>query len=130
MSGPAKNRPRQPRLHPSSRYPIAARVRTDERFMQLRPRTQRALIAAIEQRMGGHGWFWWKREEWGRAIGVSPRTVSTIVKELVAVGLITREPFNRPPGGEHGGMNAAPTFRLDKSLLGRFAAPVRLERAS
>jgi DNA-binding HxlR family transcriptional regulator len=118
VSGPAKNRPRQPRLLRSAAALTVERLRNDKRYRLLSDNAKRALEAAILQRLGGNGWFDWKRAEWGRAVGVSPRTISTVVANLEAHRLITREEYRRPPGGSYGGMNGAPNYRLHPSLFG------------
>lgn len=117
----------QPPLLKSARAAVWQNVRADPNFARLTSTEKRALGAAVLARIGGEGWFVWKREEWGRAIGVKPRQMTRIIGRLEAFGFLTREVYWRP--AQEGGLGAegAPNLRLDPRFL---EAPARLERAS
>jgi hypothetical protein len=68
--------------------------------------------------MGGGGWWWQSQPTWAEAAGLSPRTLERAVADLKEQGLITAQPYLRPPGaGPAGGKRGTSNYRLDPSFL-------------
>jgi hypothetical protein len=118
VSRAARRRPRQPQLGGYDRGLVHRRLREDERFWSLAGLDRHVLSVAVLVFMGGHGYWWPTRKTWAAAAGVSVKTIGRTTARLEAVGLLTKRPYFRPPGGGHPGANSSAIYRLDPVLVG------------
>jgi hypothetical protein len=127
MSGRvAKQRPRQPRLTKHDQALVLDRIKADGRFRNLSSTDQHVLVVAVWTFMGGYGYWWPARETWAREANVCAKTITRATDNLVAVGLIAKQEYHRPPGATHR-LNGSKIYRLDPTLIGQDLLRVPVE---
>jgi hypothetical protein len=128
----ARRRPEQPSLNKHDVQLVLERLDADDRFRCLSATDQHVLLVAVRKFMGGHGWWWHGRSVWAAEANVSTKTITRVTDNLVAVGLITKDEYRRPPRGSHplSGTNGTKNYRLDPAIVGDrlLAVPVRRTR--
>lgn len=126
----ARRRPLQPRISEYDRGLVLTRLEDDVRYQRLSAMDQHVLALAVRKFMGGHGYWWHSRVKWAKAANVCTKTISRATDHFAAVGLVTKQPYLRPPGGNGGGLRGSCVYRLDPNIVGSKLLTVPAQRVT
>jgi hypothetical protein len=92
---------------------VLERLIADEDYRHLSGTDQHVLAVAVQTWMNSEGYWWPKRKTWAAEAKVCTKTITRATDNFVAVGLITKQQYRRPPNG----YNGAAIYRLAPKIL-------------